>query len=225
MLRKVVVVVPPSPSKETKCPHCGSFTSRSNPICAKCQALIPLDLAREMPSYFDVLGVPTHLAVNENELQKRFHEISKKIHPDRFAIKSPAEQSLAMKWATLLNRAYQTLKSRDLRINYLLSQNGISRTKNAKVPVELAESYFEMQDLLSEGGSAEPLLAFQKNLLELKENVEKDWEVLEKQWDASSDKKEIFQKASDLLNYEHYLSSMLEDMSEKIGAASADRRN
>ncbi len=223
MLQKVVAVVPLSQSKA--CNACGASFETESLSCPQCRALPPIPLSGVVPSYFEVMGLPVSLAIDTSRLQTRYHALSKQVHPDKFATQSPQQQSLAMRWSTLLNRAYQTLKARDKRANYLLEREGISRTKNAKVPVDLAESYFELQDLLQEGGSDDALIQFRDQLLKLKEEYETNWAVLEKEWDSALSKKEVLQKISDLLNEEHYLESMLEDVVKKLGVASANRRN
>lgn len=180
-------------------------------------SLFNLDPLDEKLTHFALFGYPVTLKLDVSDLQKRFHELSKQVHPDKFVLKTPKEQSLAMRWSTRLNRAYQTLKEYDSRANYILTLHGKSRTANAKVPVELAESYFEMQDLLEESSNPEPLSNFKNHLLELKANSRKEWEAMETAWEKEAGSAALLTRISDQLNFEHYLNSMLEDVSKKLG--------
>lgn len=172
----------------------------------------------ENSSYFAVFSYPVTLKIDLADLQKRFHELSKKVHPDKFTLKTPKEQSLATRWSAILNRAYQTLKDRQLRSKYILTLYNKDPTQNAKIPIELAESYFELQDLLTDGTSFEPLIKFKEHLLKLKESAHKDWLLLENEWGGgSSNLPASLAKLSDLLNFEHYLDSMLKDVKKRLG--------
>lgn len=190
---------------------------RQKVVVVELPSLFNLDPLDEKLTHFALLGFPVTLKIDVAELQKRFHELSKQVHPDKFVLKTPKEQSLAMRWSTRLNRAYQTLKDYDARANYVLTLYGKSRTANAKVPVELAESYFEMQDLLEESSNPAPLVQFKNHLLELKANSKKEWEQIESLWEKEVGSSSVLNRISDQLNFEHYLNSMLEDVSKKLG--------
>ena len=74
--------------------------------------------------YFELLGLPTHLAIDTEDLQRRFYDLSRKFHPDKFARKSEAERQVSLDTSSLLNDAYRTLRDPVKRAEYVLKQQG-----------------------------------------------------------------------------------------------------
>ena len=71
--------------------------------------------------YFSFFGIEPQLALDPVSLQKRFYELSREWHPDRFAAKPAAERELALENTALLNDAFRTLKQPVERAEYLAS--------------------------------------------------------------------------------------------------------
>ncbi|SRR5579885_889230 len=110
--------------------------------------------------YYEVLGLEPKLALDPDELKKRFYESSRQWHPDRFTRAGAAQQQQALDMTALLNDAFRTLRDPVLRAEYFLKQKGIELSKDA--PPELLEEVFELNMMLEElrGGdeSARPQL-------------------------------------------------------------------
>lgn len=109
----------------------------------------PTDLPQ---NYFDFLGFERKLTIDEAALQKRFYELSKKWHPDRFSRAGVAEQEQALEATSILNDGYRTLKDPVKRAEYLLAEEGfpIGEQRSKDVPPELLEEVFELNMLLEE---------------------------------------------------------------------------
>ena len=75
-------------------------------------------------SKFAVLGVPESYDLPSAELDKKFRELSLRLHPDRFAKAPPAERVAALAKSSALNDAYRTLKSPVGRAEHLLELAG-----------------------------------------------------------------------------------------------------
>jgi molecular chaperone HscB len=75
----------------------------------------------DAPDLFAVLGLPRRFAVDPAELERRFHERSRAVHPDRFARAEPRERRLAAVRSMRVNEAYRTLRPPRARAAYLLS--------------------------------------------------------------------------------------------------------
>ena len=119
-----------------------------------------------MSTYFEVFGLPRKLKIDTPALEKQFYTLSRKLHPDRFASKPPAEQEAALAQSSLLNDAYRTLKDPILRTQYLLKLEGVELEEQSKaatdaaratgvekkqvVPPELLEEVFELNMQLQE---------------------------------------------------------------------------
>lgn len=103
-------------------------------------------------SYFDLFQVL--VAVDEATLTRRFREMSRQYHPDRFANADDETQTIALDASALLNDAYRTLRDPFLRAEYLLRrESGVSLNdlqKTAKPPQELFAQVLELQEGLME---------------------------------------------------------------------------
>ena len=75
-------------------------------------------------NYFELFGMPVDFRVDTQLLAARYRELQKVVHPDRFAAADAQSQRLSLQNATLVNEAYQTLKTPLLRAQYLLRLHG-----------------------------------------------------------------------------------------------------
>ena len=76
-------------------------------------------------TYFQLFDLPATYALDRERLDNAYRELQNKVHPDKFAAKSEAEQRVAMQWATRANEAYQTLRSPMRRATYLCELHGV----------------------------------------------------------------------------------------------------
>ena len=53
--------------------------------------------------YFEVFSLPRVLGIDLTALEKTFHGLSRKYHPDYFSTASPAEKTQAVRMTALLN--------------------------------------------------------------------------------------------------------------------------
>jgi molecular chaperone HscB len=91
-------------------------------VCAACNAVQPPDPAAD---YFRVLGVPRIFAVDTAEVERRYKELTKILHPDRFARADPQARRASLERSVQLNEAWRTLKDPVRRAEYLLSLHGV----------------------------------------------------------------------------------------------------
>lgn len=124
-------------------------------------------------NYFDFFSLPRKLVLDVAALEKQFYVLSRKLHPDRFASKSAADQEAALAQSSLLNDAYRTLKDPILRTQYLLTLEGVALEEQSKsateaarasgtekkqiVPPELLEEVFELNMQLAEMKAAKQM--------------------------------------------------------------------
>jgi molecular chaperone HscB len=98
--------------------------------------------------YYEALGLERRLALDSDDLKKRFYERSRQWHPDRFGRASAIERQQALDTTALLNDAFRTLKDPPARAEYFLESSGIPPSKNP--PPELLEEVFELNMALEE---------------------------------------------------------------------------
>lgn len=74
--------------------------------------------------HFSRLGLQPTFDVDLDLLEKQYFGFQRRLHPDRFAAKSPKERALSQSQATALNEAYETLKDPLKRAAYVLDLKG-----------------------------------------------------------------------------------------------------
>lgn len=75
-------------------------------------------------THFELFGLPQSFAVDREQLDSRYRELQRTMHPDRFVNAGDQERRLAMQQAARINEAYQVLKDPLLRGRYLLELAG-----------------------------------------------------------------------------------------------------
>jgi molecular chaperone HscB len=115
-----------------------------------------------------VLGVERRFAQDAVALERRYKELARASHPDRFARADAAARRAALRRAVALNEAWKTLKDPARRAEYLLSLAGIevaseqgtvrtaddgSRRRTA-VPAALLGEVLELREALHEARAA-----------------------------------------------------------------------
>jgi molecular chaperone HscB len=128
--------------------QCPSCARRQEPrlVCSQCGAPLAADL-----DLFAALGLPRLLQIDIAELERSYHDLGRRIHPDRFASASPELHEASLRATALVTRAYRTLRDPVSRGLYWLDLHGHKLAENNKqVPPDLAELVFEVQEQLSE---------------------------------------------------------------------------
>lgn len=213
----------PSQFNLPPCWRCGGSLSELTPLCPSCQAL--QNLPETGISHFSILGVPVSLLLTEEVLRSNFYERSKLTHPDKFSHVPPPESSYALRWSTAINKAYQTLRDPQLRSIYLLQLYEIPENASSQVPVELAETYFELQELLMEDEGESHMQKFREALHSQMDILDIEWQDIAEAWEKTSEKKPVLEKLRSNLNKQRYLTSMLGDLDRKIGKKTNDYWN
>lgn len=97
---------------------------------------------------YEALGIEPSLALDMEDVKKRFYERSRQWHPDRFSRAAAAEQDRALEMTAVLNDAFRTLRDPVSRAEYFLKERGMELSKDA--PAELLEEVFELNMALEE---------------------------------------------------------------------------
>src|SRR5215468_5167668 len=136
--------------------------------------------------YFEVFGLPRVLGIDIAPLEKTFHELSRKYHPDYFAAAPPAQKTQAVRMTALLNDAYRTLKHPVRRVEYLMSLYGF-KPDGSKVPQALLMEVFEINEQLEEvkagRASIEEIDSLRAQIKEKRERFDKELEKTSLDWD------------------------------------------
>ncbi|MFN7130678.1 MAG: Fe-S protein assembly co-chaperone HscB, partial [Myxococcales bacterium] len=131
-----------------RCWSCASDTGEG-PLCQGCGAVQPLPPGA---SLFRVLGLQESWFLEARAVEERFRELNRRLHPDKFAQKSPRERRMSLEWTTQVNDAYRTLKDPLRRAMYLLKLQGLEVEKETggsamqQVPPEFLEQVMELRE-------------------------------------------------------------------------------
>ncbi len=136
--------------------------------------------------YFEVFGLPRVLGIDLASLEKTFHELSRRYHPDYFSTAPPAEKTKAVRMTALLNDAYRTLRHPVRRVEYLLSLYGL-KSDGSKVPQALLMEVFEINEQLDEvkagRASVEETDSLRAQIKEKRERFDAELHQASEAWD------------------------------------------
>jgi molecular chaperone HscB len=128
-----------------RCPKCAEAQA-PRLYCIRCEAPLGAEL-----DAFAALGLERKLEIDSSTLEQRYHELGRKVHPDRFAAESASVRAASLKTTANLTRSYRALRDPVSRGLYWLELHGRKLNEaNQRVPSELATTVFEIQEQLGE---------------------------------------------------------------------------
>lgn len=146
------------------------------PACAACGKLQPVDRRED---YFSLFDLPRAYGVELADVERRFRERSRRVHPDRFAKAEPRERRFALERATRLNDAHRVLRDWRQRAGYLLrlaSQDPFGDPRAVHDP-EFLEEQLELREALAlaqADGDAERLRGLARGAKERLADLERE---------------------------------------------------
>jgi len=186
--------------------------------------------------YFDLFAIPRKLWIEMSALEKKFLELSWKLHPDKFVNASAEEQELSLKRSSELNDAYRVLRDPVARVEYLLELEGMRKEGEHKqqAPPELLEEVFELNESLDELRDAKAsgsdlaslksrLESAEKNFQEKLGEVDAQLQETARQWDAAidasasdTDRTGIMVRLNELLNRRSYIRNLVTNVAKEL---------
>ena len=120
-----------------------------------------------MQNYFELFSLDVNFALDLTSLEQAYQSKISVFHPDNFVTKSDKEKSIALQNTSLINTAYDTLKSPLLRATYLLELQEINA-------FDEKDTQMDMDFLISQIALREQLesLEADKDELELDDFIE-----------------------------------------------------
>jgi len=168
--------------------------------------------------YYDALGLQPKLALDLEDLKKRFYDRSRQWHPDRFSRAGAEERQRALDMTATLNDAFRTLRAAVSRAEYFLEESGIPPSKDA--PPELLEEAFEFNMALEElrggdesarAGLAEAEARFRGML----DAIDASLEQMFARYDAVRDRA-VLDEIRGALNRRRYISNLVRDAGKEL---------
>ncbi len=162
-------------------------------------------------NYFEVFDIPQLLGIDTKTLERKFHELSRRFHPDYFTTAPPDEKSRALRMTALLNDAYRTLRHATKRVEYLISLYGF-KSDGSKVPQSRLAEVFEINEQLEDlrtAGDAGPRLDEIKRQIHLKrQSFETQLEAATQHWDV------LLSKGADQTELKTHISTLAKILAE-----------
>ena len=200
------------------------------PSCGKIQQ-VP-----EHSDYFAMFEIPRKLWIEMGGLEKKFLQLSWKLHPDNFTNAAPEEREISLRRSSELNDAYRTLRDPVARVEYLLAIEGtrVEGKNKQQAPPELLEEVFELNESLDELREAKEsggdTAALKHRLESAEENfeaklaeVDAELQIVAKDWDKAVDakadeaaKKSVMARLNELLNRRSYIRNLVVNVQKEL---------
>ena len=160
-------------------------------------------------NHFEIFALPVSFQVALEDLEEQYRKLQADYHPDRFTSASEKDRVQALQSASLINDAYETLKSPLKRAAYLLKLKSVD-------PEEHNQSHLEEGFLLRQMELRETLenLVEEENIdgLEaLKFSAEKDKQSVLESFESSYNSDEL-NEAKSLYNQLQFLYKLTEEV-------------
>ncbi len=189
-------------------------------FCPHCKSLQP-----PSTDYFTLFGIKTALNLDVPALQKRFYELSRQVHPDRFTRHSERERQFSLDASALLNDAWRVLRDPVERAEYVLKQNGldIGEQGSKDVPPELLEEVFELNmalEELREGDTAarSQLVESEARFGSIQQGIDLELDHLFTKHDAATAdaRKVVLSEIRGVLNRRCYIANLIRDVEKEL---------
>mgnify|MGYP000911156345 CR=1 FL=1 len=108
---------------------------------------------------FELFDVPSAFAQDAAQLDARWKDLQRQLHPDKFAAEGAVAQRVAMQWSARINEAYRRLKDPVRRAAYLCELNGapIDAERNTAMPADFLMQQMELREALDDAADAATL--------------------------------------------------------------------
>jgi molecular chaperone HscB len=168
----------------------------------------------QQQNYFQLFALPVTFFIDIEKLADAYRKLQRQFHPDRYVSASAQEQRIALQYATVINEAYQSLKSPLLRAQYLLELMGFVQKEHTMQ----ADPDFLMQQM----DWREQLESCSKDaarLAHLLEQVEQRHRDLQQQFaDAYAD--ENYSVAQHMVDKMHFVSKFEQELGDRLASLS-----
>jgi molecular chaperone HscB len=192
-------------------------------FCAYCNSL-----QAPTPDYFRFFGLGKRLSVDIPELQRRFYDLSRVLHPDRYTRRPERERSYSLEATAILNDGYRVLRDPVRRAEYVLREAGfeIGAQRTKDVPPELLEEVFELNMALDELRSGDEdvipqLRESRERFVGMQNAIDGELQEQFERHDAAADdegRREALLAIRGILNRRRYIENLLSEVDKELVA-------
>lgn len=208
----------------TLCISCGKHAA-DQLVCPGCGVFQPVEQGVD---FFTLFSLPRRLSIDLEDLERRYYQLSRRLHPDVFHDHSAAERVASLRATAIVNRAYRILKDPVQRGLYWLSLHGESLGRdNHKVAPELASLVFDVQERIEElrrahrngggGGEEEQLRAIRSRLREQMGGILERLHLEFERTDQTAGEGPVsLAESKSILSELHYLRTLIRDVDKEL---------
>lgn len=184
-----------------------------------------------MINYFQILGIPKKLSIDTTELEKIYHDLSKKNHPDFFLNQGEDKYLDALETSSQINQGYKTLKDPLARVHYILELDApqLLAERDKSVAPDLLMKVMEMQekiedyhnaDAFAKEGIVNELAEIKNDLNEDVNNILNDIDKEFNKYDEASEKNEdtieVLMRLKTLLHKRNYINTLIHTINAEV---------
>lgn len=170
-----------------------------------------------MVNYFELYGLPVNFHPDPVIVKSKYYELSRKYHPDRFTLATPAEQAEALQQSSANNQALKTLSNPDATMAYVLRLEGVleNEEKYTLPPAFLVEM-MDLNEMLSEyemdGGDTGTLYKARKMLADALREWEEETSPMTEKYGTGDHSKDLLAQIKEQYFRKKYLLRIQERM-------------
>ena len=161
-------------------------------------------------NHFQLFGLAQSYQIDTAQLDQQYRAWQALVHPDKSAHLPDAEQRVAMQRATLVNEAYQTLRSPLRRARYLLSLHGVDTQEetNTVMPLDFLMAQMEWREAVVEARQARDEAA----LAQLETRLQRETRELEAQLAVKIDTEKDYAAAAASVRKLRFMEKLAEEI-------------
>ncbi|KAK3446938.1 hypothetical protein EUGRSUZ_A02558 [Eucalyptus grandis] len=150
-----------------KCWNCGAVAGKSAGTapflaCGSCRSVQPVD---ESVDYFQIFGLEKKYDIDVSNLEGKYKDWQKKLHPDLVHSKSEQEKEYAAGQSARVIDAYRTLSKPLTRAIYVLKLEGVNVDEEETVSEpELLTEILEIREAVDEAADSQALRQIQSQM-------------------------------------------------------------
>ncbi|KAL3347321.1 hypothetical protein AABB24_021146 [Solanum stoloniferum] len=140
---------------------CNGVSSNTTPflVCTACGCVQPVD---QSVDYFQIFGLEKKYEIEGENLERKYKDWQRKLHPDLVHTKSQKEREYAAEQSARVIDAYRTLTDPLSRAIYLLKLEGVHVDEEEKInDVELLTEMLEIRETVEEADDSQALKQIQ----------------------------------------------------------------
>lgn len=104
-----------------------------------------------MVNYFELYDLEVTFRPDKDLVKKKYYELSRQYHPDRFTLAGTEEQAEALKMSSFNNEAYKALKNEDTTMAYILKlYDLLEEEEKYNLPPDFLMEMMDLNEQISE---------------------------------------------------------------------------